>query len=193
VIIDRLTARARNAVGFSAEEAHFRNQSEPNVEHLLLALLRDDSCAASRILASLRVPEGQLRANLDPVRYVDPPVRRPKGVSKRYKKVLELSLRESLNLKQSVTGTEHLLLGIAREGTSHAAQVLVGCGATRDRIQEASKTLSQARTGPSGPPLVFQAPPGWPPPPEGFVPDLSWRPSPDWPAPPPGWSFWRRG
>ena len=144
-MFERFTDKARQAVVLAQEEARRLGHPEVGTEHLLLGLLAvyGDS-AASRTLTGLGIPLDGLRGE------VEERVGRGEGAPSGHmpfipqsKKVLELSLREALQLGHNYIGTEHLLLGLVRENESGAAQVLVGRGADLDRVrQEVVRQLS---------------------------------------------------
>lgn len=137
-MFERFTERARKVIVLAQEEARLFEHNYIGTEHLLLGLIRESDGIAAKSLDSLGV-------NLESVRtLVDQMVGRGESVGSgqipftpRAKKVLELSLREALQLGHNYIGTEHILLGILREGEGVAAQVLIGLG------QDISKIRSQ--------------------------------------------------
>jgi hypothetical protein len=138
-MFERFTDKARQAVVLAQEEARRLGHPEVGTEHLLLGLLAvDGESAASRALTGLGIPLDDLR------REVEERIGRGEGApsghlpfASRNKKVLELSLREALQLGHNYIGTEHLLLGLAREGEGGAAQVLAGRGADLEVVRQA--------------------------------------------------------
>ena len=137
-MFERFTDKARQAVVLAQEEARRLGHPEVGTEHLLLGLLAvyGDS-AASRTLTGLGIPLDELRSE------VEKRIGRGEGApgghlpfATQNKKVLELSLREALQLGHNYIGTEHILLGLVRESESGAAQVLAGRGADLDRVRQ---------------------------------------------------------
>src|SRR5579859_4936604 len=136
-MFERFTDRARRVVVLAQEEARLLNHGFIGTEHLLLGLLREDEGVAARALASLHVELEAVRAS---VTEKVGPAKRPSGghipFTPRAKRVLELSLREALQLGHDYIGTEHLLLGLIREGEGVAAQVLTELGADLNRVRQ---------------------------------------------------------
>jgi hypothetical protein len=136
-MLERFTDQARRAVVLAEEEARTLDHNRIGTEHLLLGLIREGDGVAARALESLGI-------SLQPVRQqVEEMIGRGQQVpseqipfTPRSKKVLELSLRESLQLGQDHVGTEHILLGLIREGDGVAAQVLVRLGADLNRVRQ---------------------------------------------------------
>ena len=125
-MFERFTEKARRSVVYAQEEARMLNQNYIGTEHLLLGLIRVDDGIAAKALESLSISLEDVRSQVEELigkgTYV------PTGhipFTPRAKKVLELSLRESLQLGHNYIGTEHILLGLIREGEGVAAQVLV--------------------------------------------------------------------
>ena len=122
---DRFTERARKAVIYAQEEARMLNQNYVGTEHLLLGIIRDEDGIAAQALMSLGVNLDDIRAAVEemigrgdfvPVGHIP--------FTPRAKRVLELALREALQLGHNYIGTEHILLGLLREGEGIAARVL---------------------------------------------------------------------
>ena len=136
-MFERFTDKARQAVVLAQEEARRLGHPEVGPEHLLLGLLAvDGESAATGVLTGLGIPLDDLR------REVEERIGRGEGAPSGHlpfasanKKVLELSLREALQLGHNYIGTEHILLGLIREGESGAAQVLAGRGADLDAVR----------------------------------------------------------
>ena len=136
-MFERFTDKARQAVVLAQEEARRLGHPEVGPEHLLLGLLAvDGESAATGALTGLGIPLDDLR------REVEERIGRGEGAPSGHlpfasanKKVLELSLREALQLGHNYIGTEHILLGLIREGESGAAQVLAGRGADLDAVR----------------------------------------------------------
>ena len=136
-MFQRFTDRARRVVVLAQEEASGLDHNYIGTEHILLGLIREGEGVAANALKSLGI-------SLDPVRQqVEEIIGRgqeaPQGhvpFTPRAKKVLELSLRESKHLGHDYIGTEHILLGLIREGDGVAAQVLVRLGADLNRVRQ---------------------------------------------------------
>jgi len=136
-MFERFTDRARRVVVLAQEEARLLLHGWIGTEHILLGLLAEDGGIARRALDSLGVHAESVREEIR--RIVPPGEEPPTGhvpFTPRAKKVLELSLREALALGHNYIGTEHILLGVAREGEGVAAQVLAGRGAGLDRVRQ---------------------------------------------------------
>ena len=136
-MFQRFTDRARRAVVLAQEEARRLDHNYIGTEHILLGLISEGQGVAGRALESLGI-------GLDPVRQqVEEIIGRgqqePSGhipFTPRAKEVLELSLREAKQLDHTYIGTEHILLGLVREGGGVAAQVLVKLGADLNRVRQ---------------------------------------------------------
>jgi prophage maintenance system killer protein len=136
-MFQRFTDRARRVVHLAQEEARLLRHNYVGTEHLLLGLLYEGEGVAAQALASLGVSLERVRAQVEEI--IGRGQTTPSGhipFTPRAKKVLELSLREALQLGHSYIGTEHLLLGLLREGEGVAAQVLLNLGADQSRIRE---------------------------------------------------------
>ena len=137
-MFERFTEKARRVVVYAQEEARMLNQNYIGTEHLLLGLIREREGVAAKALESLSISLDEVRSQVEDLigkgTYV------PTGhipFTPRAKKVLELSLREALQLGHQYIGTEHILLGLIREGEGVAAQVLVNLGADLERVRSA--------------------------------------------------------
>ncbi|MEU4625741.1 ATP-dependent Clp protease ATP-binding subunit [Actinoplanes sp. NPDC023801] len=136
-MFERFTDRARRVVVLAQEEARMLDHHHIGTEHLLLGLIHEGEGVAARALESLGVALDAVRRQIEEI--IGPGQQAPGGhipFTPRAKKVLELSLREALQLGHNYIGTEHLLLGLIREGEGVAAQVLVKLGAERDRVRQ---------------------------------------------------------
>ncbi|WP_285904697.1 ATP-dependent Clp protease ATP-binding subunit [Paractinoplanes hotanensis] len=141
-MFERFTDRARRVVVLAQEEARLLNHSYIGTEHLLLGLLREGEGLAARALGSQGVTLSAVRERVEGK--VGLGASSPGGhipFTPRAKKVLELALRESLQLGHNYIGAEHLLLGLIREGEGVALQVL---GADPSRVREQVLTLLSA-------------------------------------------------
>jgi ATP-dependent Clp protease ATP-binding subunit ClpC len=124
-MFERFTDRARHVVVLAQDEARLLKHEYIGTEHLLLGLLREDDGMAIQVLQSAGVAPGDTRTRV--LARVQAGRKSPPGhipFTPQAKKALEMSLRESLELGDSYIGTEHLLLGLAREGHGVASQVL---------------------------------------------------------------------
>jgi prophage maintenance system killer protein len=133
----RFTDRARRAVQLAQEEARLLNHNYVGTEHLLLGLLREGEGVAAKALGSLGISIEAVRAQVEEL--IGHGESAPAGhlpFTPRAKKALELSLREALQLGHNYIGTEHLLLGLAREGEGVAAELLIGFGAGHARLRD---------------------------------------------------------
>ena len=136
-MLKRFTDRARLAVVLAEEEARRLDHNWIGTEHLLLGLLRQGDSVAAQALESLGVSLDAVRQQVEEITGRGQQV--PSEVipfTPRAKKVLELSLRESVQLGQNYIGPEHILLGLLREGDGVAPQVLVKLGTDLNRVRE---------------------------------------------------------
>ena len=135
-MFERFTDRARQTVVLAQEEARRLGHSYIGTEHLLLGLLREGEGVAAQALSRMGISLADVRS--DVVRIIGEASDSPSGhipFTPRSKKVLELSLREAMQMGHNYIGTEHILLGLVREGEGVAAQVLVGRGADLNRVR----------------------------------------------------------
>jgi hypothetical protein len=136
-MFERFTDRARRVVVLAQDEARLLDHNYIGTEHLLLGMLREDEGVAAEVLQRLGVSLGVVRSEVEQI--VGRGVTTPTGnipFTPRSKKVLELSLREALQLGHNYIGTEHVLLGLVREGEGVAARVLVKLGADLPRVRQ---------------------------------------------------------
>ena len=136
-MFERFTDGSRRVVVLAQEEARMLNHNYIGTEHILLGLLREGDGYAARALESLGISLDAARQQVQEIigrGQQAPSVHIP--FTPRAKKVLELSLRESLQLGHDYIGTEHILLGLLREGDGVAAQVLVRLGADLNRVRQ---------------------------------------------------------
>ncbi len=144
-MFERFTDRARRVVVLSQEEARLLNHNYIGTEHILLGLIQEREGVAARALESLKISQESARREVEQI--IGRGGTSPGGhipFTPRAKKVLELSLREALKLKHDYIGTEHILLGLLREGEGVAAQVLVKLGASLLRVREQVIQLLEA-------------------------------------------------
>jgi len=136
-MFERFTDRARRVVVLAQEEAQLLNHNYIGTEHILLGLIHEGQGVAARALESLGISLEAVRAQVEEI--IGQGQTAPTGhipFTPRSKKVLELSLREALQLGHNYIGTEHILLGLVREGEGVAAQVLVKLGADLSRVRQ---------------------------------------------------------
>jgi ATP-dependent Clp protease ATP-binding subunit ClpA len=148
-MFERFSDRARRVVVLAQEEARMLNHNYIGTEHVLLGLIHEGEGVAARALEGLRIDLEAVRFNVKEI--IGEGQSAPTGhipFTPRAKKVLELSLREALNLGHNYIGTEHILLGLVREGEGVAAQVLIKLGADLEGLrQEVIKLLSEYTGG----------------------------------------------
>ena len=136
-MFERFTDGARRAVVLSQEEARLLTHNYIGTEHILLGLIHEHEGVAAKALESLDISLESLRGEVEEI--IGQGGEEPRGhipFTPRAKKVLELSFREALQLGHNYIGTEHILLGLLREGEGVAAQVLVKLGADLARMRE---------------------------------------------------------
>ncbi len=124
-MFERFTSRARHVVVLSQEEARLLNHNYIGTEHILLGLLGEPESIGGQVLASFGLTRDGVREEV--VEKIGRGKSAPSGhipFTPRAKKTLELSLREALAIKHNYIGTEHILLGLIREGEGVAAQIL---------------------------------------------------------------------
>jgi ATP-dependent Clp protease ATP-binding subunit ClpC len=147
-MFERFTERARRVVVHAQEEARDLNHSYIGTEHLLLGLMREPESVAARALQELDISQDAAREQV--VEIVGRGSEPPSGhipFTPRAKKVLELSLREALQLSHNYIGTEHILLGLIREGHGVAAKVLTSLGGELSRVRDKVIELAPPGTG----------------------------------------------
>ena len=136
-MFERFTDRARRVVVLAQEEAKMLNHNYIGTEHILLGLIHEGEGVAAKALESLDISLEAVREQVQEI--IGQGQQAPTGhipFTPRAKKVLELSLREALQLGHNYIGTEHILLGLIREGEGVAAQVLVKLGADLNRVRQ---------------------------------------------------------
>jgi ATP-dependent Clp protease ATP-binding subunit ClpA len=152
-MFERFTSRARRVLVLAQEEARLLNHSFIGTEHILLGLIGEGEGMAAKALESLGISLGPVRQKIEETIGMTGTL--PSGsppFTPRAKKVLELSLREALQLGHSYIGTEHLLLGLVREGEGVGATVLVGLGADQSSVRQRvlllmTKNVGEAQVG----------------------------------------------
>ncbi len=136
-MFERFTDRARRVLVLAQEEARMLNHNFIGTEHILLGLIHEGEGVAAKALESLGISLEAVREKVEET--IGPAGSASTGsppFTPRAKKVLELSLREALQLGHNYIGTEHMLLGLVREGEGVAAQVLVSLGADLGRVRQ---------------------------------------------------------
>ncbi|MCP2164692.1 ATP-dependent Clp protease ATP-binding subunit [Goodfellowiella coeruleoviolacea] len=136
-MFERFTDRARRVVVLAQEEARMLNHNYIGTEHMLLGLIHEGEGVAAKALESLGIALEAVRQQVEEI--IGQGQQPPSGhvpFTPRARKVLELSLREALQLGHNYIGTEHVLLGLIREGEGVAAQVLVKLGADLNRVRQ---------------------------------------------------------
>src|SRR3989475_316781 len=135
-MFERFTERARRVIILAQEEAKRLNHSAVGTEHILLGIIREGEGVASKVLESLNISPDRVRAEIETA--IGRGERAPYeevAFTPRAKKVLELALDEARRLGHNYIGTEHLLLGLIREGEGVAARVLEAMGADLERVR----------------------------------------------------------
>ena len=147
-MFERFTDRARRVVVLAQEEARMLNHNYIGTEHILLGLIHEGEGVAAKALESLGIALEGVRQQVEEI--IGQGQQAPSGhipFTPRAKKVLELSLREALQLGHNYIGTEHILLGLIREGEGVAAQVLVKLGADLNRVRQQVLQLLSGYSG----------------------------------------------
>ena len=145
-MFQRFTDRARRVVVLAQEEARRLDHNYIGTEHILLGLIREGEGVAAVTLKALGISLAPVRQQVEEI--IGSGQETPQGhipFTPRAKQVLELSLRESLQLGHDYIGTEHILLGLIREGNGVAAQVLVKLGADQNRVRQQVVQLLHGR------------------------------------------------
>src|SRR5207245_2484331 len=150
-MFERFTDRARRVVVLAQEEARMLNHNYIGTEHILLGLIHEGEGVAAKALESLNISLEAVRQQVEEI--IGQGQAAPTGhipFTPRAKKVLELSLREALQLGHNYIGTEHILLGLIREGEGVAAQVLQKLGADLNRVRQQVIQLLSGYAGGKG-------------------------------------------
>ena len=156
-MFERFTDRARRVVVLAQEEARMLNHNYIGTEHILLGLIHEGEGVAAKALESLGIRQEAVRQQVEEI--IGQGQHAPSGhipFTPRAKKVLELALREALQLGHNYIGTEHILLGLIREGEGVAAQVLVKLGADLSRVRQ--QVIQLLHGGPGKEPAAAVAP-----------------------------------
>ena len=150
----RFTEKAEKAITFSQESAMQMGHNYVGTEHLLLGLVREGTGVASRVLQNQGVTEEKVLKEIEDLIGKGETVgQQPLGFTPRTKKVLELSLKESRRMSHNYIGTEHLLLGIMKEGESVAVRILIDLGIDPQKLlNDIVKMLNEEAPGSTGEP-----------------------------------------
>ena len=150
-MFERFTDRAQRVVVLAQEEARMLNHDHLGTEHLLLGIVHEGEGVATRVLESLEIGLAAVRQQTEAM--IGRGEQAPPGnipFTPRAKKALELALRESKLLGHDYIGTEHILLGLVREGEGVAARVLAGLGADLNRVRQQVIQLLHGWAGEGG-------------------------------------------
>ena len=149
---DKFTERARRVLTLAQEEAQRFNHNYIGTEHLLLGLVREGDGVAAKVLSNLGVELAKVRSAVEfIIGRGDRAVLGEIGLTPRAKKVIELAVDEARRLNHHYIGTEHLLLGLVREGEGIAAGVLESLGVNLERVRaETTRILSQSGPATAG-------------------------------------------
>ena len=163
---DKFTDRARKVLTLAQDEAQRFNHNYIGTEHLLLGLVREGEGVAARVLENMNVELSKVRTAVEfIIGRGDRPVVGEVGLTPRAKRVIELAIDEARRLGHNYIGTEHLLLGLVREGEGIAAGVLESLGVNLDKVrhqvihvlsQSSSTTPTQETKRPSKTPTLDQ-------------------------------------
>ena len=142
---EKFSERARRVLSLAQEEAQRFNHNYIGTEHILLGLVRESDGVAAKVLASLNVELNKARSAVEfIIGKGEKATASEIGLTPRAKKVIELAVDEARRLNHHYIGTEHLLIGLLREGEGVAAGVLESLGVTLDAVRsESSRILNQ--------------------------------------------------
>ena len=142
---DKFSERARRVLTYAQEEAKHLNHNYIGTEHILLGLVREEEGVAAKVLLNLDINMGKVRSAVEfIIGRGEKPATAETGLTARAKRVIELAIDEARHLGHNYIGTEHLLLGLLREGEGVAAGVLDRFGITIERVRtEVTRILSQ--------------------------------------------------
>jgi ATP-dependent Clp protease ATP-binding subunit ClpC len=149
---DKFTERARKVLALAQEEAQRFNHNYIGPEHILLGLIREGSGVGAKVLSNLGVEPNRVRAAVEFIMgRGETPARGEVGLTAKAKKVIELAVDEARSFGHSYIGTEHLLIGLLREGEGIASGVLESLGVTLEKVRaETTRLLSQSAAHPRG-------------------------------------------
>ena len=149
---EKFSERARRVLSLAQEEAQRFNHNYIGTEHILLGLVRETEGVAARVLSGLGVDLSKVRSAVEfIIGRGEKPAQGEIGLTPRAKKVVELAVDEARRMNHTYIGTEHLLIGLLREGEGVAAGVLESLGVTLEKVRtETHRILSNSSTGGSG-------------------------------------------
>ena len=149
---EKFSERARRVLSLAQEEAQRFNHNYIGTEHILLGLVRETEGVAARVLANLGIDLNKVRSAVEfIIGRGEKPVQGEIGLTPRAKKVVELAVDEARRMNHTYIGTEHLLIGLLREGEGVAAGVLESLGVTLDKVRsETQRILNQSSPTTSG-------------------------------------------
>ena len=149
---EKFSERARRVLSLAQEEAQRFNHNYIGTEHILLGLVRETEGVAARVLSGLGVDLSKVRSAVEfIIGRGEKPAQGEIGLTPRAKKVVELAVDEARRMNHTYIGTEHLLIGLLREGEGVAAGVLESLGVTLEKVRtETHRILSNSSTSGSG-------------------------------------------
>ena len=149
---EKFSERARRVLSLAEEEAHRYNHKEVGPEHLLLGMVRENGGVAARALSNLSLDLSKVRSAVEfIIGRSEKPTEGEIGLTPRAKKVVELAVDEARRMKHTYIGTEHLLIGLLREGGGVATGVLEALGVTLDKVRvEIDRVYKSAPTEDTG-------------------------------------------
>ncbi len=157
----RFSERARRVVFFAQEEAGRLGENYVSTEHVLLGLVRENDSVAARILDAMGVSLGRIRSEIErQVTRGDGRLGQDMQLTPRAKRVIDLAYDEARQLSNNYIGTEHLLLGLVREGEGLAGRVLIKLGVELERVRREVMALQDSDSGmqPQGSPMPPREP-----------------------------------
>src|SRR5690242_12907959 len=158
----RFTERARRVVFFAQEEAGRLGENYVSTEHLLLGLVRENDSVAAKILDRMGVSLGRIRSEIErQVVRGDGRLGQDMQLTPRAKRVIDLAYEEARQLNNNYIGTEHLLLGLIREGEGLAARILVKLGADIERTRKVIFTMQEGEAKLKDPASMPEGALGW--------------------------------
>ena len=145
---EKFSERARRVVSLAQEEAQRFNHNYIGTEHILLGLVRETEGVAARVLSSLSVDLSKVRSAVEfIIGRGEKPAQGEIGLTPRAKKVVELAVDEARRMNHTYIGTEHLLIGLLREGEGVAAGVLESLGVTLDKVRAETHRILRHTSG----------------------------------------------
>ena len=148
---EKFSERARRVLSLAQEEAQRFNHNYIGTEHILLGLVRETEGVAARVLSSLAVDLSKVRSAVEfIIGRGEKPAQGEIGLTPRAKKVVELAVDEARRMNHTYIGTEHLLIGLLREGEGVAAGVLESLGVTLDKVRAETHQILSHSSGSSG-------------------------------------------